>query len=325
MSWNEIAEETLLLFFDEKSKYDLPNTQQKIAKELFKDVNLIQSLADLKSIISKQKEDQQILFFIHLNHNENNKGLDNFKVSKIKIEYPNLRIHYISSVPKKTIFQDGNDVLDVFSYDSFHDKIGETFIPQTVLEIISQNKISEILKKGIFLSHSTKDAMIVGKFRELILELGLNYDSKLIKLTSSEEYGIPAGADIPEDLEQFLKNDMGLFIQFLTPNYIESRVCLNEEGAGWCLLDDKKFFIPIIIPPHTHSLLSWIKNTDKGIKINDKSSLSNVYQHRKKFFGSDVDITRLQQKIEEFIQYVDDEIEKTTKAKHYKKANFAKS
>jgi len=308
MSWNEIAEETLLLFFDEKSKFDLPNTQQKIAKELFKDVNLIQSLADLKSIIIKQKEDQQILFFIHLNHNESNKGLDNFKVSRIKREYPNLRIYYISSVPKKTIFQDGNDVLDVFSYDSFHDKIGETFIPQTISEIISQEKSSEILKKGIFISHSSKDKNLVNKFRELILELGLTYNPKLIKFTSEEDFGIPAGEDIPEDLEQFLKNEMGLFIQFLTPNYIESRVCLNEEGAGWCLLDDKKYFIPFIIPPNTHDLLSWIKNADKGISINNKDSLLNIYEHRKDFFGSDVNITRLIQKIEEFIKYFDGKI-----------------
>lgn len=314
MKWSDIAEETILLFFDEKANFELPKTQQKIAKELFKNIHLIQSLPEFIDIIQKEDSDQKILFFIHLHHNEDNRGLYNFKASKIKIKYPNLRFYYISSVPKKTIFIDGNDSLDVFSYDGFHDKIGETFIPQTISEITSLEEISEVAKGSIFLSHSSKDAEMVGKFRELILESGLGFDPQLIKYTSSEDYGIPGGINIPEDLRSFLLNDMGLFIQFLTPNYIESRVCLNEEGAAWCLINDKKFFVPFIIPPHNHEMLSWIKNTDKGVKINKKDSLMNIYQNRKGFFGDDVDVTRLSKKIDQFIAFFEGHNSKSTKA-----------
>jgi len=301
MEWSEIAEETVLLFFDEKANFELPQTQQKLAKDLFFDIKLIRSLADFKDFIEDKNQEQKILFFIHLNHNKSNKGYDDFKASKISIKYPNLRTYYISSKPKKTIFQDGNDSFDVFSYDNFHEKIGNFFIPQSISEISSKNKESEKLKKGIFLSHSSNDAYIVGKFRDLILESGLNYDPSQIKFTSQEDYGIPGGINIPEDLRYSLVNEMGLFIQFLSPSYVKSRVCLNEEGAGWCLLDDKKYFISLFIPPDDHNLLSWIKKTDKGVNINVKDSLLNIYQNRKEFFGASVDITRLSKKIDEFI------------------------
>lgn len=303
MEWNTIAEETILLFFDEKQNFEEPRTQQKISESLFKDVVLIQSLPDLQKFIERQEKGQKILFFIHLQHSENNRGVDNFKASRIRIEYPKLRVYYISSIPKYKIFKDGNDSLDVFSYDGFHDKIGEVFLTQTLREIISSEAIDNDFKKGIFLSHSSKDVELVGKFREIILESGLGYKPELIKFTSKEDYGIPGGLNIPDDLRSFLKEDMGLFIQFLTPNYIESRVCLNEEGAAWCLMDDKKFFIPFIIPPNTHELLSWVKNTDKGIIINNNESLINIYQNRKEFFGIDVDFARLSKKIDEFVEY----------------------
>lgn len=303
MKWNEIADETILFFFDEKSNFEKPQTQQKISKSLFEDVKLIQSLADFDNVIAKQKVEQKILFFIHLQHNKKNRGLDNFKASKIKIKYPNLRFYYISSIPKKKIFDDGNDSLDVFSYDGFHDKIGETFIPQTIDEITSKKSLQKNNKKSIFLSHSSEDAKLVFKFRDLILESGLSFEPKLIKFTSQEDFGLSGGINIPEDLKDSLVNEMGLFIQFLTPNYIKSRVCLNEEGAAWCLLSDKKYFIPFIIPPHTHSLISWIKNTDKGILINNRESLMNIYVNRKDFFCNEVNETRLMQKIDEFILY----------------------
>jgi len=305
MKWSNIAEKTILLFFDEKSNFEEPKTQQKLAKELFKDLVLIQSLADFEKFITSQKENQEILFFIHLNHNKSNKGHDDFKASKIKIQYPNLRSYYISSVPKKTIFEQGNDSFDVFSYDGFHDKIGDSFLPQSISELKSNNKLITPVKKGIFLSHSSKDSEVVNKFRELILESGLGYNPNLIKFTSAEDHGIPSGINIPVDLRNFLNNDMGLFIQFLTPNYEKSRVCLNEEGAAWCILDDD-CFIPIIIPPNSSNLISWVKNGNKGIKLNDKGSLVNIYQDRREFFSVDVNITKLTNKIDEFIEFVND-------------------
>ncbi|RYM35719.1 hypothetical protein ERX46_01625 [Brumimicrobium glaciale] len=308
MEWNEIAEETILMFFDEKVNFELPKTKQKLAKELFSDIKLIQSLADFEQIIEQEETDQKFLFFVHLNHSKKNKGYDDFKASKIKLRYPNLRCYYISSVPKKTIFKDGNDSLDVFSYDNFHDKIGETFIPQISSEISSQEKSEEIFRKGIFLSHSSKDSELVRKFRDLILVSGLGYDPKIIKFTSQESYGIPGGINIPEDLRNFLRNEMGLFIQFLTPNYLDSRICLNEEGAGWCLLDDEKYFIPLLIPPNNHKLLSWIKTSNKGICIDDKGSLSNIYEDRKVFFGTNVNGTNLQQNIEKFVDYLKNQV-----------------
>jgi len=313
--------EIVVFYFDTPANYHLAHTQEVIGKRLYKDTILVEDKNDFKKEYDKLIDKTPYVLVCHVFHSEDktrtkNSGYRKFKSEGIEDEY-NIDALLVSSGDSgnvmKNIFKDEHDNKTVYSYNKIHENIKSDRIKVNVKgEEITTIKVIENIsvKKGIFLSHSSKDKEVINKFRALILESGLTYDPKLIKFTSEEDFGIPGGINIPEDLKSFLKNEMGLFIQFLTPNYIESRVCLNEEGAGWCLLDDKKYFIPFIIPPNTHDLLSWIKNADKGISINNKDSLLNIYEHRKDFFGSDVNITRLIQKIEEFIKYFDGEIKK---------------
>ncbi|MDJ1498908.1 hypothetical protein QNI19_38630 [Cytophagaceae bacterium DM2B3-1] len=136
----DLLEKTVLLFWDENQNFNKTVTQQKIGKDLFKEVALIENLDSFIYELSKFTDlNQKFLFLIHLFHNEENKGYDNFKSSKIHKNYPNLRPYLISSVPKRTIYENEmNQPLDVYSYDGFHEKIGTTFIPQTKEEIISK-------------------------------------------------------------------------------------------------------------------------------------------------------------------------------------------
>jgi hypothetical protein len=133
------------------------------------------------------------------------------------------------------------------------------------------------------LSHSSKDAKTVNKFRDLILQGGLDFNLNDVKFTSAEDMGLAGGINIPEDLRLFMQQKMGLFIQFLSDNYGNSRVCLNEEGAGWCLVTDL-MFIPMIVPPATSANIPWIKKTNKGINLYQKGSILNIYQDRKDFW-----------------------------------------
>lgn len=303
-------EKIILLVWDEKSNFNSPNTQLKIGKELFKDAILIESLEKLKSAIYSFEMDQEFLFLIHLFHNEENKGFYSFKNSKILKEYPTLKYYLISSAPKKSIYEkDSNQNLEIYTYDGFHENIGKTktFSPQTKKEILisidsTTSFKTQQNKKGIFLSHSSKDYVIVEKFRDLVLEGGLNYEHRDIKFTSVEDHGIPGGIHIPQDLRKFMKEDMGLFFQFISKDYKKSRVCLNEEGAAWCMLDDL-YFVTFMLPPSTSKDITWVKNHNKAIKGNDKGALLNLYENRKPFFGLEVDITRYNKKVEEFIKF----------------------
>lgn len=302
-------EKIILLVWDESSNFNSTNTQLKIGKDLFKDVKLIENLEKLKSVFDSFSNDQEFLFLIHLFHNEDNKGYYKFKNSKILKEFPKLRYYIISSAPKKSIYENEDNNLDVYTYDGFHEKIGTTFLPQKKSDIISiandplklENR-SDNKKSGIFLSHSSKDRQIVEKFRDIILEGGLNVPPDKIKFTSVEDHGLPGGINISENLKEFLKSDMGLFIQFLSKDYEASRVCVNEEGAAWCLLDDL-YFISIFLPPANSKNISWVKTLNKGISIDKKESLLNLYENRKFFFNSNVNITRFHNKIDEFLEF----------------------
>lgn len=304
----EILGNTILLFWDDQENFKNDVTKRKIGIDLFQDVKLIESLEDLKQILDSADKDQQYLFLIHLHHSENNKGYDTFKNSSIVRYFPALKYHLISSAPRRTIYEkDGNSTLDVYSYDNYHDKISNMFAPQTKEQIVANSVLATARKEGtskngIFLSHTSADRNIVEKFRDIVLQSGLNYDITRIKFTSEENHGLAGGINIPEDLRSFLREDMGLFVQFISPDYFKSRVCLNEEGAAWCLMDEL-MFLPILLPPATSKDIAWVKVVNKGIKVSNKDSLMNFYQDRKSFFG-DVNITHLNKKIEEFLEYV---------------------
>ena len=305
----DYLEEIVLLFWDEEENFNDELTQDKIGKEFFKDVKLINSLPDLSSAVDSYDDpNQKFLLLVHLFSAEHQKGYFKFKNSKVLKEYPNINYYFISSYSKSFIYEDSGDKIkiDVFTYDRFQEKIGNMFIPQTKSEMLGVGKDSTdtIIKAGIFLSHSSKNSELVTQFRDLILQGGLGYDLDEVKCTSVEDHGIPGGVNISKDLREFLTEKMGLFIQFISKNYLGSRVCLNEEGAAWSLLSDN-MFIPILIPPATSNEISWFKTNNKGIKLLNKSSLLNIYQDRKDFFG-DVNVTHLHGKIEEFINKIND-------------------
>jgi len=137
----EKLEQIVLLFWDSNENYELEKTQQKIGS-LYKEKHLVTSLEDFNSIISKYNDDQQFLFFIHLSHAKENKGLDDFMNSKILRDHPRLRYYLITSARKQQVYS-ADESLDVFTYDKYQEKIFSTFMPQTKLEIINNEIVAE--------------------------------------------------------------------------------------------------------------------------------------------------------------------------------------
>lgn len=86
---------------------------------------------------------------------------------------------------------------------------------------------TEILSK-VFISHSSKDSIVVEEIIDLLEAMGLN--SAQIFCSSFEGYGIDLGENFLDVIKEVLSSDcMVLFI--ISENFYNSPVCLCEMGA----------------------------------------------------------------------------------------------
>ncbi len=315
------TKDKVVLFVWDNEEHFLKNLS-KLGKDSFKWVFRIESLDDFEKALSIVDNDLYIHMVVHMYYSDKLRGVEEFSGSGIIKKYPKLNIRFISDGSDYKII---NELLPELKVNVDIKKYVGNRIQNysDVRESLEAGKIKIVSKKDllslktkketmvgnnrnkkkscIFLSHSSKDKDIVEKFRDKIFIHGLNFDIDKIKFTSSDASGIAGGIKIPDDLANFLKNETGLFIQFISKNYIDSRVCLDEEGAGWVLFEDK-MFIPIILDDSTFDDISWIKKTNKGISISKKTDLFKIYDDRKSFFKKSVNVANLNEKIDEFLK-----------------------
>ena len=127
-------------------------------------------------------------------------------------------------------------------------------------------------KKRIFISHASKDGVLIGKFVDSIFLLGMGMDSEIIAYTSREDIGVPAGESIP----QFIQDNIAcadIVLLMISDNYKSSEVCLNEMGAAWAL---NKHIIQILLPNTSYDKLGWLCSLDKALKIDDADSIDGL-------------------------------------------------
>ncbi len=99
----------------------------------------------------------------------------------------------------------------------------------------------KIKEKKIFISHSSKDKRI-GKYVVDMLLL-MRVPRKNIFFSSEFYYGAPAGTDSYKQAKQAIQNcDLAIFL--ISPNFYDSKYCMNEIGAVWGL---DKNFLPLVI------------------------------------------------------------------------------
>lgn len=95
----------------------------------------------------------------------------------------------------------------------------------------------------LFISHASKDEVIVTGLVEMLRTIGFNKQN--LFCSSVPGYDIPEGEDIYDFLQAKL-NDYNLFVIFvLSESYYNSAACLNEMGAAWVL---KANYSTIILP-----------------------------------------------------------------------------
>lgn len=115
----------------------------------------------------------------------------------------------------------------------------------------------------LFLSHSSKDAEVVGAFVDFMYKVGLT--EKDIVCTSVASTKIPINEDIYEYLNTLLSDEHIFVIFFLSDNYYSSPVCLNEMGAAWLKKSDS---MSILLSGFDFSDIQGVVNKNRiGIKL----------------------------------------------------------
>lgn len=310
------AKQVTVLFWDDVENFNRPDTQTLLGIQdnkslLYKDVIRFNNMHEFNELKDKINSEEFVIILCHISFGKNYKGYHDFKIFQESNSIATECVYYVSSNKEahSKFIKSNSDKIIIQTYSEIKTLLKASEIsaykPSFVfkseaLNMIPSKTTSSNIKSGIFLSYSSTDYEIIEKFRDLVLIAGLGRKLADIKFTSNEASGIEGGINIPNNLQSFLKNEMIFFVQFLSKSYVKSRVCQNEEGAAWVLVDDL-MYLPILLSDAKVKDISWIKNHNKGIKIDNKDSLLSIYNSRKDFFGHDINITQLNSKIDEFL------------------------
>jgi len=277
-----------LIFIDEKSNFN-ERLDKLIEQTLFKKVVCIENESELKTCLSNLNPEDYFLLFIHAWRDKQSFVAElKKKISTIKATVGEKIIIRIVTSDKPEVVKQGYPEGEV---DMYHD-----IIEKSQKNIYNIQKVSDILETTsghatnakpvtncIFISHSAKDKPVVDLFFEKVLQLGLHVPATDVFYTSSYSSGLSIGDDIPIELKNALEK-MNLFIQFISTNYRQSEVCLNEMGAAWFKLP-KKEIITFLIPPSNYNEVGFINTNKIGVKLDDKGALSRLIDDFKNVFS----------------------------------------
>jgi len=124
----------------------------------------------------------------------------------------------------------------------------------------------------IFISHSSKDKILVDNFVQTILRLALEIQKEDIFCSSIEGMGIRSGRDFRDCIKREI-SDATIVILFLSHHYKSSEICLNEMGAAWVLCKD---VIPLLIPPLKYTEIGALHITDHVDIIDTAAGLDSA-------------------------------------------------
>ncbi|MWW25020.1 toll/interleukin-1 receptor domain-containing protein [Algibacter lectus] len=155
-------------------------------------------------------------------------------------------------------------------------------------------------KIKIFISHSSKDILLVESFVKHILRLGLDIPASRIFCTSMEGHGIRSGEYIPDRLKTEIQL-ASLALLFISDNYKKSEICLNEVGAAWASLE-KTNVIPILLPEINFNQLGFLDLNRLGLKIGDKKDILKFINDNKTELNPTFNLELVHEHIEEFLK-----------------------
>lgn len=124
----------------------------------------------------------------------------------------------------------------------------------------------------IFISHSSRDEIIVEAFCDHILIGALSINHADIFCTSIDGMRIRSGYDWRNEIKAEL-SAARVVLLIVSPAYRESEVCLNEMGAAWI---SDIHVLPIIVPPISTDTVGVLAKPLQYEKINDEGGLDRI-------------------------------------------------
>jgi len=152
---------------------------------------------------------------------------------------------------------------------------------------------------SIFISHSSKDKVIVEEFVDEILQLGMGIDAARISCTSIEEMGIPNGTKMREWIQEKIVDCKVAFLM-ISPNYKKSEICLNEMGAVWALEKDVKI---LLLPGIDYGNFGWLEEIRQAGHIESEGVLDQLFDDLKAEYGSDKKVSEWGRHKKKFLDY----------------------
>ena len=143
---------------------------------------------------------------------------------------------------------------------------------KALLAVLNKKYQSADKFSKIFISHSSKDKGIVEEFVDEILQLGIGMKSSDVFCTSIEDMKIRNGEDMRNHIQHNLNRCDYAFI-FISENYKNCGICMNEMGAVWAYDKRVKLFT---ISPITFSELGWLMEIRQAADITDVSALDEL-------------------------------------------------
>jgi len=124
----------------------------------------------------------------------------------------------------------------------------------------------------IFISHSSKDKEFVDILVDTLLICGIGFTNHDIFCSSVDGLGIKTGKDWRNEIKEKLIGSK-VIILFITPNYKESEICLNEMGAAWATAAK---VIPIVVPPMNFKTIGVIFDVKQSVQLTKETDLDEL-------------------------------------------------
>ncbi len=158
--------------------------------------------------------------------------------------------------------------------------------------------------KKIFISHSSKDEVIVTNFIDKILVGALSVKVNEIFCTTTDGTKIKSGEDWRNSILKALQSSKIIFL-IITPNYKESEVCLCEMGAAWITSSE---VVPLIVDPINYSNVGTIQEPKQIEKLLDDRCLDRIrdlVQEKLEINPQDIQSDRWSTKKNEFLRKIE--------------------
>jgi len=292
-----------VVFFGEKSYFESEEIQKMIPEELFEKVETFQTIDDFDVFYEKnQNANLLLIVFIHVEA----ATLAGYN-SKIQLElkkYKNLVIRWVTRTNSDIIGKKIHQPRNTYTYREIYDGLMDrTLVPQKISDIksIERKRNQKHIVPFIFFSHSSKDEKVVNAFFKHILRLGHGIPKRDFLITSNNSTSLITGTNIPNGLRRALQK-MTIFIQYVSKNYKESEVCLNEMGAAWIKLS-KRNIIVLKAPDIKFNEIGFLNLTNIGIDITNRKSLEKLFIDHKELFKN-VDISDFNEGVSSFLRYI---------------------